>query len=428
MDNDELERARKLLPKTGNAEDSKAADKVVPEVEALRSRMARIGQDIDAFNEAKKQVEALIDTIASSVAIANQFKGYYEQIDKKIEQVLRAIDEDKNAVLVQRSLSDLQNDVRRLQLMRSGGGGASEFAIWGYGTRTLTGGDWALEATLTAIKGVGWSAETLKATYDLIAGLNNVSTANVLAQVQAELGAFSSRTNYKTWLAALGLPDTADKPLYTVLVTDRLDSAVYGLDALHTHLAAIPTTPTLQATWTDAKAGYLTGNVALEASVQTVDGVVDAIKVETDQLPNWVFNVPYALDPVVDSIASTDETALTACTFTPVWRTGATVVRVILHAYLHAASQAAGGHKIGLTLQYSRDAGAYADLVDLTASPPLVLPDLDEAMGTFAIAIDVTDEFTTSNVVYGFKWLVDSDNAGDVHYSSNFEVIITQSM
>lgn len=72
---------------------------------------------------------------------------------------------------------------------------------------SLSGGAVALEATLTAMKGSGWSAETLKAIYD-----------------------------------------KAD---------------------------AIPTAPTLQAVWTDAKAGYLTGAVALEASVQTVDGLLD---------------------------------------------------------------------------------------------------------------------------------------------------------
>ena len=58
--------------------------------------------------------------------------------------------------------------------------------------------------------------------------------------INGNVGDFQAQTNLQTLLAALGIPDTAAKPLYTCLVTDRLDHATYGLSALDTELALIP--------------------------------------------------------------------------------------------------------------------------------------------------------------------------------------------
>lgn len=52
------------------------------------------------------------------------------------------------------------------------------------------------------------------------------------------LGDFQAQTNLQTLLAALGIPDVAGKPLYTCLVTDRLDNAVYGLSAIEQHITS----------------------------------------------------------------------------------------------------------------------------------------------------------------------------------------------
>ena len=57
--------------------------------------------------------------------------------------------------------------------------------------------------------------------------------------IKADLGDFSAQTHLKTALAALGIPDVSAKPLYTCLVTDRLDNATYGLGALDTDLTTI---------------------------------------------------------------------------------------------------------------------------------------------------------------------------------------------
>jgi hypothetical protein len=80
---------------------------------------------------------------------------------------------------------------------------------------------------------------------------SRASPADVLTQVQKEVGVFSGQTNLKTLLAALGIPDVAGKPLYTCLITDRLDHATYGLSALNTDL------DTLLTRLTATRAGYL---------------------------------------------------------------------------------------------------------------------------------------------------------------------------
>jgi hypothetical protein len=59
--------------------------------------------------------------------------------------------------------------------------------------------------------------------------------------VYTNIGDFQGQTNLQTLLAALGIPDVSGKPLYTCLVTDRLDSATYGLSALNDDLDAIQT-------------------------------------------------------------------------------------------------------------------------------------------------------------------------------------------
>ena len=45
-----------------------------------------------------------------------------------------------------------------------------------------------------------------------------------------------------------------------------------------------------------------------------------------------------------------------------------------------------------------------------------------------AIVCDVTALVDASGSTYYFKWLVDSDNAGAVNYTSNFVLVIIYSM
>ncbi len=349
-----------------------------PSVKALRERLTRIGGDIADFSQAKAQLEELLNTIEGNAAATEQFHQLYNEINRKLIQIIDLADQLRKTD--PRLLEELEKILERVNRLSTptliGGGGGG-----------LTGGEAADNVWDELIIGHAIAGSTAAALSAVLADTNELQT------------------------------DWHDG--------GRLDLII---DSIITYLVAIPTAPTLQATWTDAKAGYLTGAVALEASVQTVDGVVDAIKAETDQLSNWRFHDHFASTPTVDNVASANETALTAGTFTITYPTGATKVKAIVYAYLHAAAQAAGGHKIGLTLQYSRDGGAYADVVDLTATTPLAIPDLDEAMATFAIEVDVSTVVTTSAVVYGWKWLVDSDNAGSVNYTSNFGILMIYSM
>jgi len=57
--------------------------------------------------------------------------------------------------------------------------------------------------------------------------------------LKADIGDFSGRSELKTLLAALGIPDVAADPLYELIVDDRLDNATYGLTKLSTDIAAV---------------------------------------------------------------------------------------------------------------------------------------------------------------------------------------------
>jgi len=157
-------------------------------------------------------------------------------------------------------------------------------------------------------------------------------------------------------------------------------------------------------------------------------GDIASIKTETDQLPNWRFEDKLATTPTVDADATASEESLTAGSVTPTFPTGSTRQRALLVATLHVANKSAATHKIGLTLQIQKDGGGYGDVVDLTANPPVSLVNVDGTAATFCIVCDVTTTVDTSAVQYDFKWLVDSDNAGAVNYTSNFVLVIIYSM
>ena len=59
--------------------------------------------------------------------------------------------------------------------------------------------------------------------------------------IQVDLGDFSAYVNFASLLETLGIPDVAGKDLYTLLVTDRLDNATYGLSAIETLVDSIET-------------------------------------------------------------------------------------------------------------------------------------------------------------------------------------------
>jgi hypothetical protein len=142
--------------------------------------MAKIGEDVADFNEARRQVNELLDTIQNSVAVTTQFRGYYEQIQNQIQQqferILSSIENSEKPSDIQKLLDqflrDMRAEIQRSSLaLRGGGGGAVPGA--------------ATEATLTAMKGVGWTNESLKAIKDVVDGLGGgAGTATIEKQNQ----------------------------------------------------------------------------------------------------------------------------------------------------------------------------------------------------------------------------------------------------
>jgi len=97
-------------------------------------------------------------------------------------------------------------------------------------------------------KSVSFVTATINAIKAVTDNIPNGGSMTSIAKT-ADLGAFSSQTNLKTLLAALGIPDVAGKPLYTLLVTDRLDDVTIGLSAIKAAIAAAsPVVPTADST------------------------------------------------------------------------------------------------------------------------------------------------------------------------------------
>lgn len=115
-------------------------------------------------------------------------------------------------------------------------------------------------------------------------GVDITATAGALVihdtDIKADLGDYSGQENLQTLLAALGIPDTSGKALYTCLVTDRLDNETYGLSPLQVLLTAIPTTmvgtdgAAVASVWTAALATALANYTAVRA------GYIDYLQVE----------------------------------------------------------------------------------------------------------------------------------------------------
>lgn len=150
--------------------------------------------------------------------------------------------------------------------------------------------------------------------------------------------------------------------------------------------------------------------------------IIDAIT--SGRLGRIEFEAEHVVGSSVESIASAAEENLTTCSVTPVLPDGATIVRAILVATLHAANQGANTHHIALTVQGQRAAGGWVDQLDLSAQPSLGLVNVDASADGWGGAIDVTTLFTVSGVQYDFRFTVDSDDANAVVYTQNFTLVV----
>lgn len=131
------------------------------------------------------------------------------------------------------------------------------------------------------------------------------------------------------------------------------------------------------------------------------------------------FRRTYAFASTSESVANAAEVSLAApAVVTVTFPAGATLLEAKVFAVLKANNQTAAEHNIGVTLQENIDGGGWNDLRDFTANPPLTLPDVD-ATGDSITLVEVITSPTTGQTVQ-FRFQVDSDNAGEVHYTQTF--------
>ena len=117
----------------------------------------------------------------------------------------------------------------------------------------------------------GIDARANNATLNALLGVTDAAGRSI----NGNIGDFQAQTQLQTLLAALGIPDVAAKPLYTCLITDRLDSATYGLSALNDDLDAIIVDTTSIETKVDTIDGYHdvpAANAATNAQMRDVIG------------------------------------------------------------------------------------------------------------------------------------------------------------
>jgi hypothetical protein len=141
-------------------------------------------------------------------------------------------------------------------------------------------------------------------------------------------------------------------------------------------------------------------------------------------LKNLQVEIEWSTTPVSENLASVASTNLTAQSITPTFPVGSTLVRVMLVSSIHVANQAANTHHITLKVQGQKAGGAYADQLDLTAQTTLGLVNLDGSADSWCGSVDVTALVNTSAVAYNFRFVVQSDNAGSVHYTTGFVLVL----
>ena len=136
----------------------------------------------------------------------------------------------------------------------------------------------------------------------------------------------------------------------------------------------------------------------------------------------------WAADAHCDSVAAAAATNLTVGTVIPAFPTGSTRVRAILVANLHVVNLAANTHHIAFLVQGNKDGAAYQNLLDLTATAQLGIVNVDGATDAWCAAIDVTALVDASLSTYLFRFVVTSDNAGNVRYITSFSLVLVYHM
>jgi len=151
--------------------------------------------------------------------------------------------------------------------------------------------------------------------------------------------------------------------------------------------------------------------------VRVVNGILRAM-----------FEYELASTPVVQQVASAAATNLTAGSITLALPAGATIDHVDLYAAIHVANQGANTHHIALKVQGQKDAGGYTDQIDLSAQATLGLVNVDGSSDSWCGVADVSTLVDASGSTYTFRFVVDSDDANAVNYTTNFVLVIVYSI
>ena len=180
--------------------------------------------------------------------------------------------------------------------------------------------------------------------------------------------------------------------------------------------------------------GMLVDGGFTDLLIDAIKGVVDDILVDTgttlenrqDTIASDVaegklraFRRTYGFATTSESVSNAAEVSLAAPAVVTVnIPAGATLLEAKVVASLKANNQTAAEHNIGVTLQENIDGGGWADLRDLTANPPLTLPEVDATADGLTLVEVITSPATGETVQFRFQ--VDSDDAGEVHYTQTF--------
>ncbi len=128
----------------------------------------------------------------------------------------------------------------------------------------------------------------------------------------------------------------------------------------------------------------------------------------------------YIYETEYEQITNAGEETVTPPTgISPTFPAGSTLRRATLVASLKANNNTAALHKIGVTLQYQIAGGGWNDLIDLTAAPTLMLPEVEGTGDAITIVEDMIGLFTSGQLVE-VQFLVDSTNAAAVNYMTTF--------
>ena len=130
------------------------------------------------------------------------------------------------------------------------------------------------------------------------------------------------------------------------------------------------------------------------------------------------FRRTYAFASTSESVSNAAEVSLAApAVVTVTFPTGATLLEAKVVASIKANNQTAAEHNIGITLQRNVAAAGWVDIRDFTANPPLTLPEVDATADALTLVEALV--IATGQTVQ-FRFQVDSDNAGEVHYVQTF--------